>query len=344
MPIKIAVVGAGVVGLATAVRTIESIENAQVTVISETFTPHTTGDVSVGLFEPFLVDVGSRDLFFYYRAWTVDAFNFYYSLIKTTDTPEQLGLDLVPVYKLFDNFTAKPLYADAFIGYRDMTPEELAAYPGNYKYGAYFESISIICIKFLPYMMQRFINRGGHFIHDKVDSLDQLAGKYDVVMNCPGIGAVSLVPDPSVYPIRGQTTWVRAPWVKRIVVAGEFYIIPNVDAIVLGGTANKGDFSRTPVPETRQKILDACIALEPSLKKATFIRDHVGLRPGRSPVRIEIEDRIINNTVKTLPIVHNYGHGGCGITVCWGSAGDAVALLEQVIADKGLSANLQSKL
>ena len=33
--------------------------------------------------------------------------------------------------------------------------------------------------------------------------------------------------------------------------------------------------------------------------------------------------------VKSLPIVHNYGHGGAGLTLHWGCARDAVALLMQ---------------
>ncbi|CAN8025369.1 unnamed protein product [Ixodes persulcatus] len=210
-----------------------------------------------------------------------------------------------------------------------------------------FHSLKLRLLTFQPcplFVSSSLASRGCHFVRKKLDTLDQLAGKFDVVMNCPGIGAVSLVPDPDVYPVRGQTTWVSAPWVKRVVVAGEYYIIPNVDAIVLGGTADKGDFSLVPVQETRQKILDACIALEPSLKKAKFVRDHVGLRPGRSAVRIEIEERVLDDSNKTLPIVHNYGHGGSGITVSWGCAGDAVNLLKQVVAEKGLSSKAQSKL
>lgn len=56
----------------------------------------------------------------------------------------------------------------------------------------------------------------------------------------------------------------------------------------------------------------------------------VGLRPGRSSVRLEIEQYPINH--KIVNIIHNYGHGGCGVTLCFGCAAEAVELVEAVIS------------
>lgn len=52
----------------------------------------------------------------------------------------------------------------------------------------------------------------------------------------------------------------------------------------------------------------------------------VGLRPGRSNVRIELESYVADN--KTVNIVHNYGHGGCGVTLCMGCATEAIELVD----------------
>ncbi len=37
------------------------------------------------------------------------------------------------------------------------------------------------------------------------------------------------------------------------------------------------------------------------------------------------------NEAIDLKVVHNYGHGGAGITLHWGCAGDAVGLARQLL-------------
>ncbi|KAK8758717.1 hypothetical protein V5799_003648 [Amblyomma americanum] len=61
MSIRVAVVGAGIIGLTSAVRIAEAVPDVDVTVIAENFTPHTTGDVAGGFFEPYLVEGVSSD-------------------------------------------------------------------------------------------------------------------------------------------------------------------------------------------------------------------------------------------------------------------------------------------
>ena len=34
-----------------------------------------------------------------------------------------------------------------------------------------------------------------------------------------------------------------------------------------------------------------------------------------------------------LPVVHNYGHGGAGLTLAWGCAADAAALVRQALGE-----------
>ena len=66
---------------------------------------------------------------------------------------------------------------------------------------------------------------------------------------------------------------------------------------------------QSPRPEDTEFILAGSLALEPSLEHSKKVRDWVGLRPGRDSVRLGRERR------DGLEIVHNYGHGGSGITV-----------------------------
>jgi hypothetical protein len=36
---------------------------------------------------------------------------------------------------------------------------------------------------------------------------------------------------------------------------------------------------------------------------------------------------------RSVPVVHNYGHGGSGLTLAWGCAGDAVQLVIDALGD-----------
>ena len=60
----------------------------------------------------------------------------------------------------------------------------------------------------------------------------------------------------------------------------------------------------------------------------------MGLRPGRPSVRLELEQVALAGGAgkPSLPVVHNYGHGGAGLTLAWGCAGDAAQLVQQVLA------------
>ncbi|KAH7976305.1 hypothetical protein HPB52_011424 [Rhipicephalus sanguineus] len=257
-PWRVAVVGGGIVGLSAAVRIAEEVEpgNIHVTVLAEHFSPHTTGDVAAGFFNPYIV--------------------------------------------------------------HGVSEEKL-------RYGSYVISLTIECKKFLPYLMERLEGRGGRLRQCRVKSLEELAGEYDVIVNCTGFGAGTFVPDPQVH----------APWIKHAIVAGEdYHVIPNIDDVMLGGTKDVDETSLIPDRDIARKIWNGCLELAPSLKNAKVIGHFVGLRPGRNPVRIEREDFAFKHGVGKVPVIHNYGHGGSGITIAWGCAGDVVRLVQDSIGER----------
>ena len=96
------------------------------------------------------------------------------------------------------------------------------------------------------------------------------------------------------------------------------------------GTAIKGDTSREASDEEVEGIIARCCALVPELGGPDIVRGEVrriwvGLRPGRTQVRVE-KDPNQWKSCKTL-LIHNYGHGGSGWTLSFGCAKDLVGIL-----------------
>lgn len=152
------------------------------------------------------------------------------------------------------------------------------------------------------------------------------------MINCTGVESHTLVSDNKVQPIRGQVFRVIAPWIKHAVIAGNHYILPNSDTVVLGGTKQVGDWNTEVNADDSKDIIDGCCAIYPSLRAAQVVREWVGLRPGREEVRIEAEIITSNSLRDKLHVVHNYGHGGSGVTLFWGCAQEVLALVNDIIS------------
>ncbi len=182
---------------------------------------------------------------------------------------------------------------------------------------------------YLSYLHRRLAAAGGTVAVRPVPSLPRAAASADAVVNCAGLGARDLVPDPAVHPVRGQIVVVENVGVDEWFTAVDggradtVYVLPQPYGVVLGGTAQEHVWDRTPSPCTAQAIIGRCSRVFPRLAHARVLSHRVGLRPARARVRLEAE---------ALPeggrVVHNYGHGGAGITLSWGCALEAADLVE----------------
>ncbi|KAL1624583.1 hypothetical protein SLS54_003926 [Diplodia seriata] len=162
-------------------------------------------------------------------------------------------------------------------------------------------------------------------------------------VNATGIAARSLVPDPSVFPIRGQTVLVRGlPRALTTVWRPDgtlSYVIPRATSgtTVLGGTKEAGDWRAEEDAATTRGILERCKALAPELltaKEGGFevLAVNVGFRPGRvGGPRVEVEEVKVagGGGEVVVPCCHEYGHAGAGYQNSFGSARKVVRLLEQ---------------
>jgi D-amino-acid oxidase len=220
-----------------------------------------------------------------------------------------------------------PWWASALPSVRRCAEDEL---PPGYRDGHSFTAPVVEMRIYLGYLMGRFIDAGGYVEHRALTSLDELVDGR-VVVNCAGLGARELVGDASMQPIRGQIARVRNPGLERFMLdegnpEGVTYVIPRSEDCILGGTADEGEWDTEPDPESAAGILRRCADLEPRLAGAEVLEHKVGLRPGRPEIRLEPEA-----AAPGPPRVHNYGHGGSGITLSWGCAEETLHLVRQTL-------------
>jgi D-amino-acid oxidase len=142
------------------------------------------------------------------------------------------------------------------------------------------------------------------------------------------LGSRALLNDLALYPLRGQIIRVARNSAENSFLFDDTpdtttYIIPRSQDIILGGTIQKDNWSLEPDELDASAIMERCAHLRPDLQQAEILEHAVGLRPGRKTVRLEVEPQPGGGLV-----VHNYGHGGGGITLSWGCAAEVVSLLE----------------
>uniref|UniRef100_V5GKW9 D-aspartate oxidase n=1 Tax=Anoplophora glabripennis TaxID=217634 RepID=V5GKW9_ANOGL len=193
-----------------------------------------------------------------------------------------------------------------------------------------FTTILSQCSLYLPWSYSNFKNAGGKIIERNIDNLSSLGSEYDVVVNCTGLGAKYLCKDRKLVPIRGQVLKVEAPWVKTFFYGDyDTYVIPCFDSVTLGGCRQYDSYDCTVNKYDGLSIKERCESLVPSLRNAKVIAQRVGLRPHRDPVRVEKE--ILYNKGNKVRIVHNYGHGGYGITTAPGTSLYACELVREIL-------------
>jgi len=198
------------------------------------------------------------------------------------------------------------------------------ALPAGYAHGWRYTAPVVAMPAYLDYLLDLLIGKGGQLsIGQPLRDLSELTADCaaPVIVNCAGIGARDLVPDASLVPVSGQVVIVANPGLTEFFVGERerpdevVYMFPHGATAVLGGTRREGDSSTRPDPAAAERIMADCTAAEPRLAGAPVIAHLVGLRPVRPTVRLEVQA-----ITGGRQIVHNYGHGGAGVTLSWGCA------------------------
>lgn len=285
--------------------------------------------VAAGIFRPGTSFSGPTEQITH--AWIRDSYEHWDAIRRTEEAPKA-GICQLSGY-IFSN-THPSMVRNAFLEkilpvYRATTPAELIDF-GDWQYGSFFQTLVTEFNLFYPWATEKFIRNGGRIVEEHVNDLKDLYGRFDVVMNCTGLAAKWLCNDRKLVPIRGQVIKVKAPWLK-MAFYGDFdtYIVPGFEGVTLGGCRQYESFNLKLCPHDSAAIRERCNALVPSLKTAPVIREAVGLRPHRDTVRVETE--FVDTPKGILKIVHNYGHGGYGVTTAPGTAIHASRLVKDVV-------------
>ncbi|MEU4616323.1 FAD-dependent oxidoreductase [Streptomyces umbrinus] len=306
------VVGSGVIGLTTAVVLAES--GRRVRVWTREPAEGTTSAVAGALWWPYSVEPLELA-----RAWALESLSVYEELAAR---PEETGVRMVEGVLGESRLDEHGPWAAARLpGLRASTPEE---YAGT---GLWARLPLIDMPVQLRWLRERFLRAGGTVEVRAVTDLGEAEAAAPVVVNCTGLGARELVADPAVRPVRGQLVIVENPGVRSWLVSTDAvagtttYLFPQPDRLVLGGTTEEDEWSLTPDPAVAARIVERCARFAPAVARARVLGHRVGLRPVRGVVRLEREVRGGGGV-----LVHNYGHGGAGVTVAWGCARVAAGL------------------
>ena len=293
---RVIVVGAGVVGLSCAVRLLEA--GHRVDVVARDLPLETTSAVAAALWYPYRALPQDR-----VTAWAATS---YAAFAALASAEPDAGVRMMAGTSVVAPGATPPWWADAGPALTRVAD------------GWSFEAPVVDMPVYLRWLAGRVESLGGTISRLNLRYLPEGG---DVVVNCSGIGSRLLASDPSVIPVRGQVVVVEQVgldhwWLES---SGPLYVVPRTHDIVLGGTDEEGDWSRTPSPDTAARIISRASAVVPSLASARVLRHKVGLRPARPVVRLEREGRVI----------HCYGHGGAGVTLSWGCADEVSGLVEE---------------
>ncbi|MFF3854240.1 FAD-dependent oxidoreductase [Micromonospora sp. NPDC002575] len=300
------VIGAGVSGLTTAACLAEA--GRRVKIWAAEPPERTTSYAAGAMWGPYLVEPVDR-----VRVWSAQTLD----VLRHLATDPATGVRLVSGIEASRTPVEPPEWGSQLDGFRICEPNEL---PDGFATGWRYTAPLVDMPVYLGYLHRRLEAAGGEIAIRRIHSLGEAVGVAPVIVNCSGMGARDLVPDPDLTPIRGQLVVVENPGITEFFSEDTgpspdlLHFYPQGETLVLGGTAQPGEWNREPDPETAAAIVARCADVEPRLRNARVVEHRVGLRPTRPYVRVEEEQ------LGDAKVVHNYGHGGAGLTLSWGCA------------------------
>ena len=311
---RVVVVGAGISGLTAALRLRQARHDVRV--VAADAPDRTTSSVAAALWYPYRAL--PREAVTRWSAVTYDV------LAQLAALPGA-GVRLRTGRELLPDEQPDPWWRDAVPALDRVPAAEL---PDGFRDG-YLLQVPVVDVSVhLPWLVRELTGLGVRFHEERLEALEQADRWGEAVVDCTGLGAAALTGDVDLVPVRGQVVLVGQVGVQEWLLAQSdpealTYVVPREQTVVLGGTAQVGCTDLEPDTATAAAVLERCTALVPALRGAPVLAHRVGLRPTRSSVRLES-----GQLADGRPVVHDYGHGGAGITLSYGCAADVVRLVD----------------
>ncbi len=318
---RVCVVGAGVIGLSCAVRLAQA--GHLVHIVAAGPASESVSAVAAAMWFPYRAFPQERVL-----AWSMTSLGAFEALADDPETGVAMryGTELhrreKPDLRWAEQLTDLTLLGGAELsGVIAPDPEILG--------GLRTRLPVIVMSRYLSWLEKLCTDLGVSVSRATLGSVTDVDPTADAVVLALGLGAEKLLGDRDVTPIRGQVVRLSNPgltdWLLDEDDPSQFcYVIPRIEDVVCGGTAEVGQSSLEPDMATEAAILVRARRLVPALAESHILSRAVGLRPGRREVRLERCDGLDESG---RPVVACYGHGGAGVTMSWGCADEVAALV-----------------
>lgn len=315
---EITVIGAGVVGLTTALALQE--RGHTVRVIGAAVGPSITSAVAGAIWFPFRAEPRQSVV-----RWADATRRWLRDLAQRDPTA---GVDMLRAMQM-ESAPERPWWGEGIEDLRPLPSTPADPLPGGAPHAWTFAAPRVDPTHHMPWLLSRL---HAPIEQRRLDSLEELTRLPGLVINCTGLGARTLVNDPRVTPLYGQVVVAEPAGLDlSLTISDErhqgevFYVIPRRAEVIIGGCTmpwphpfTDGTFP-APDPDITAQILAR--AARYGIVPKTIRRVATGLRPFRDAVRVERDATHAN-------LIHNYGHGGSGYTIAWGCAQDVVAMVE----------------
>jgi glycine/D-amino acid oxidase-like deaminating enzyme len=252
---RVAVLGAGALGLATA-RLLQR-RGVEVTIYAKDLPPQTTSNVAAGQWSPYFVSEFSRRSPRFKEQFARAArlsHRYFQNLLG-----DSYGVRFLVNYVLSDHpfgggETDEESLDDLFPESRDVPPGE---HPFPVKHVRQYMTMMIEPPVYLEALLRDFLLAKGTIVVRELGDLAELQYFAETaIVNCTGLGANALFGDKELEPVKGQLTFVLPqPEVDYIALYGDLYMMPRKDGILLGGTHQRGNWSLDPDLEALERIV-----------------------------------------------------------------------------------------